>query len=524
MLSKQTTGGSQVEQQYLADERYTIASTPKHRIPKQGVSGKAAYQVIRDDLELDGRPNLNLASFVTTAVDEESALLASENLTKNLADSDEYPALTDIHARCVNILADLWHANPADTAIGSATTGSSEAIHLGGLAMKRAWVERRQAAGKDSSKPNIIMGANAQVALEKFARYFDVEARLVPVSQQSNHALDVTKLPDLLDENTIGVFVILGSTYTGHYEPVEKVAAILDEFQERTGIDIPIHVDGASGGFIAPFCHPHVKWDFSIPRVHSINTSGHKYGLVSSGLGWIVWRSEACLPKHLIFELAYLGGVEQSYTLNFSRPGHQVVQQYYNFLRLGRTGYTSVHSDSLANARRLASVLDNSPDFTVVSDVHRTDISGQGDGYIPALPVVAFHLSDRYKAAHPKVQQSSISTLLRAKGYIIPNYPLPPNESNIEILRVVVRASMSRDLIDRLISDIFTVTQALAENETFASNIASSEHPLRIAHSRRVLESSLGPISRVTTPSHGGSNHSAGRHHSHNHGNFKGVC
>lgn len=361
--------------------------------------------------------------------------MSLENLTKNLADNDEYPAMMDIHSRCITILGNLWHASPSETPIGSATTGSSEAIHLGGLAMKRRWQEKRRAEGKDASQPNILMGANAQVALEKFARYFDVESRLIPVCKESNHCIDPTKILDQIDENTIGIFIILGSTYTGHYEPVEHISKILDEFQARTGLDIPIHVDAASGGFVAPFSHPNTVWDFRLSRVHSINTSGHKYGLVTAGLGWIIWRSEDYLPKHLVFELKYLGGVEQSFTLNFSRPGHQVIQQYYNFLHLGRDGYSRIQNNSLANARLLSDVLEESGLFVCLSEIHRpkgihsmlsdnevkAELGDDPELYNAGLPVVSWKFTDQILENYPHVKQANMSTLLRVKGYIIPS-------------------------------------------------------------------------------------------------------
>ncbi|KAK9466941.1 pyridoxal phosphate-dependent transferase [Lipomyces arxii] len=510
--------------------RYSASeSIPKYSIPDDGVNAKAAYQLIHDDLDLDGKTNLNLASFVSTFVEEDAVALTLENLTKNLADSDEYPVLMDIHSRCISILANLWHASASEKPIGSATTGSSEAIHLGGLAMKRRWVERRRAEGKDASSPNIIMGANAQVALEKFARYFDVEARLIPVTAESNHCLDASKVLEQVDENTIGIFVILGSTYTGHYEPVQEISALLDDLQERTGIDVPIHVDAASGGFVAPFCHPSVIWDFKLPRVHSINTSGHKYGLVSAGLGWIIWRSEDYLPKHLIFELKYLGGVEQSFTLNFSRPGYQVIQQYYNYIHLGLNGYKRIQSNSLSNARLLSEVLEASTYFTCVSEIHRKrgihkyvpEVFEGGDDpevYNAGLPVVAWRLSDEFKTAYPHVKQASISTLLRVKGYIIPNYPLPPNEEVVEILRVVVRESMSSDLLERLCEDIIIVTESLINADEIDMSVLS--HPLQQIHQARVDQTaaSLGSLS------HDNSTTNLAPHRSHKHGHYKGVC
>jgi glutamate decarboxylase len=409
--------------------------------------------------------------------------LMFENISKNMSDADEYPAMMQMHARCVSIIANLWGVQKGEKAIGSATTGSSEAIHLGGLAMKRRWQEKRMKDGKDTSKPNIIMGSNAQVALEKFARYFEVEARILPVSKKSNYRLDPDLVKENIDENTIGVFVILGSTYTGHYEPVEEISKILDDFEAKTGVDIPIHVDAASGGFVAPFTHAQAggpKWNFELPRVKSINTSGHKFGLVYAGVGWIIWRDESYLPKHLVFELHYLGGTEESYTLNFSRPGAQIIAQYYNLIHLGFTGYRQIMENCMANARLLSKSLEATGWYICVSDIHRKKGEHEFKGanqiefgskdetsadYNAGLPVVAFRFSDEFKKEFPHIKQESVSNLLRAKQYIIPNYPLPPNEEKYEILRVVVRESMSFDLLDRLIADICATTQQLIESD-----------------------------------------------------------
>ncbi|RVX73544.1 hypothetical protein B0A52_02432 [Exophiala mesophila] len=457
----------------------------KFKIPQNGAPAEAVHQMLKDELDLDGRPNLNLASFVGTYMEREAEALMIENISKNMSDADEYPAMMAMHQRCVSIIAHLWGVQKGETAVGTATTGSSEAIHLGGLAMKRRWQEKRIAEGKDTSKPNIIMGANAQVALEKFARYFEVEARILPVSKKSSYRLDPELVKENIDENTIGVFVILGSTYTGHYEPVWEINDILDAYEKKTGHDIPIHVDAASGGFIAPFTKAHAgghKWDFECKRVKSINTSGHKFGLVYAGVGWIIWRDEKYLPKHLIFELHYLGGTEESYTLNFSRPGAQIIAQYYNLIHLGYNGYQAIMENALRNARLLSKSLEATGWYQCVSDIHRPkgqfEYQGkleplhEGEGVSSAdfnagLPVVAFHFTQEFKDQYPHVKQESVSTLLRVKQYIIPNYPLPPNEENQEILRVVVRESMSLDLLDRLISDIIAVTQSLMESDVF---------------------------------------------------------
>jgi glutamate decarboxylase len=458
---------------YSYGGRYGTNSIPKYHIASKGVSADTAYRLIHDDLALDGSPLLNLASFVHTWMPPQAEQLVQENVSKNLIDSDEYPATQVIHTRCISILADLWHAPSAKQAIGTATTGSSEAIQLGGLAMKRIWQQKRKAAGKSIHEPgpNIVMGANAQVALEKFARYFECECRLVPVSVESKYRLDPKKAMEYVDENTIGVYVILGSTYTGHYEPVKEMSDLLDEYEARTGNFVPIHVDAASGGFVAPFVTPKLIWDFKLPRVVSINTSGHKFGLSFVGVGWVVWRDKAHLPKDLIFELHYLGSVEYSFSLNFSRPAAPIIAQYFNFVHLGFEGYRSVGLSDMKNARLLSRALEKTGYYTVLSDIHRKegaqDPMGIDDDeieiYEPGLPVVSFRFSDTFKKAHPDVQQKWIQTLLRAKGWIVPNYELPPNLEKIEILRVVVRENVTEVLLDQLIADIVEITEQLAD-------------------------------------------------------------
>ncbi|KAK2765081.1 hypothetical protein FQN54_008780 [Arachnomyces sp. PD_36] len=424
---------------------------PKFRIPRDGAPVKSVHRMLTDELDLDGRPNLNLASFVGTYMEREADDIIMANISKNLADADEYPALMAMHARCVSIIAHLWGAQNDEVAIGSATTGSSEAIHLGGLAMKKRWQQRRRDEGKDTSKPNIIMGANAQVALEKFARYFDVEARILNVSEKSQYRLDPDLVKENVDENTIGVFVILGSTYTGHYEPVEEVSRILDKYEEESGNHVPIHVDAASGGFVAPFTHAQAggpKWDFQLPRVESINASGHKYGLVYAGVGWIIWRDQSYLPKELVFQLHYLGGTEESFTLNFSRPGAQVVGQYFNLIHLGFVGYQEIMENCLANARVFSKALERTGLFICISTIHRRkgeykfkgveEITPHKPGetsadYNAGLPVVSFRFSDEFQKEYPHVKQESVSTLLRAKQYIIPSKWIHPDISPLVI-------------------------------------------------------------------------------------------
>lgn len=458
-------------------EHYTVEPIPKFHIQEKGLPKDEAFKFIHNDLELDGRPLLNMASFVNTYIDEPATKLAIENITKNLADNSEYPALMEIHQRCVTMISHLWNVPEGNNAVGTATTGSSEAIHLGGLAMKRRWEAKRKEAGKSTAKPNILMGANAQVALEKFARYFDVECRIIPVSDDSRYVLDPKRVREQLDENTIGIYVILGSTYTGHYESVQTISDLLDDYEKETGNDIPIHVDGASGGFVAPFIHPSVKWDFRVDRVKSINTSGHKFGLATAGVGWILWKDRKYLPDNLVFTLKYLGGDEETYTLNFSRPGYQVIHQYYNLVTLGMDGYRKLHGTSMANARLLSMFLDSTGYFEVLSDIHRKkgvfgyqgadavkepkDISKNHEDYNPGLPVVAFKLSDAFTKEYPEIPQSAIASLLKIRGYIVPNYPLPPNSEKTEVLRVVVRNTMTVGLLDKFMEDVVHIVEQL---------------------------------------------------------------
>ncbi|KAF9931673.1 hypothetical protein FBU30_009734 [Linnemannia zychae] len=469
--------------------RYATEDIPKYTMPESSTEAQTVYQLIHDEMELDGRPNSNLASFVHTWMEPEANKLIIENMNKNLADQDEYPATMRIHARCISVIGNLWNAKGA---VGTSTVGSSEAIHLGGLAMKKRWQAKMKSLGKDASNPNIIMGSNAQVALEKFAGYFDVECRKIPVSAESHYCLDICKAAEACDENTIGVFVILGSTYTGHFEDVEGMSKELDRIQEEKGWDIPIHVDAASGGFVAPFVFPNLKWSFDLPRVHSINASGHKFGLTYAGIGWVLWKNEDYLPKELIFTLTYLGSQEQTFTLNFSRPACFMIAQYYNFVRLGKQGYTSIVQNDLENARVLSRALEDSTYYEVVSDMHRPkgtfgfskktsldslkELAGVAD-FNPALPVVTFKLSESFKCRNPQVKQSAVSMLLRTRGWIVPNYSLPPAAEDVEILRIVVRESFSRELVDNIVGDLIWVAKTIEANDsTFDMYVLEHQH------------------------------------------------
>ncbi|KAJ2161308.1 glutamate decarboxylase gad1 [Coemansia sp. RSA 552] len=465
-----------------------------HPFPKSSMPPRNAYQLIHDSLKFDGDPTLNCATFLTTWMEPEAEKLIQENLSKNRVDLDEYPATERIHHRSLAHLHDLWNGKKGADATGTVVVGSSEGIMLGGLAMKWRWRKRREAEGKDTSKPNIVFGANAQVALEKTARYFDIEARLVPVSAESHYSLDIHKAIDMIDENTIGMFVILGSTYTGHYEPVAELSDLLDKLNQEKGLDIPIHVDGASGAFVAPFAQPDLLWDFRVPRVASISTSGHKYGLTYPGIGWVLWRAPEYLPEGLTFELGYLGGVEKTFTLNFSHPACFLVAQYYQMIRLGRDGYARVMNACLYHARLLSVALEATGVYQCISDIHRPrgkfgfceetrmasaqllikTRSQPCSGADPApnlkfnygLPEVAFRFTDWFIETHPTANQDVISTLMRVRGWIIPNYTLAPDMERLRILRVVIKEATSEDFVDRLVRDVMWATQTMLDTQS----------------------------------------------------------
>jgi glutamate decarboxylase len=424
--------------------RFVDRPVPRDMLPLEGMPSDVAYQLVHDELNLDGNPALNLASFVCSWMEPEADKLMLETLNKNYIDADEYPQSTEIQTRCVSMLARLWHAPGPDTvdspAVGTATVGSSEAIHLAGLALKWRWRARRLAEGKPTDRPNLVMSQGVQVCWEKFARYFDVEPRYVPL-EIGRYVLDVDAAVEMVDENTIGVVAILGTTYTGEYEPVKELCEALTGLNERTGWDVGIHVDGASGGFVAPFLTPELHWDFRLPLVRSINSSGHKYGLVYPGVGWVVWRTAADLPEDLVFHVNYLGGDQPSFTLNFSRGAGQIIAQYFNFLRLGRSGYSEVMHALQHTARYLTEALLATGHFDVLS---------QPD----ALPLVCVALK-----GPRSYSVFDLSDKLRERGWIVPAYTLAANAESVAVLRIVVREGLSRDMAQSLTEHIDSAVQ-----------------------------------------------------------------
>ncbi|AEF37245.1 glutamate decarboxylase GadB [Mycolicibacter sinensis] len=425
--------------------RLFTSPVPALRMPDESMEPQAAYRFIHDELMLDGSSRLNLATFVTTWMDPEASALMAESFDKNMIDKDEYPATAAIEQRCVSMVADLFHAenlrddDPA-SAIGVSTVGSSEAVMLGGLALKWRW--RAKVGDWQGRTPNLVMGSNVQVVWEKFCRYFDVEPRYLPMAQ-GRYVITPEQVVDAVDENTIGVVAILGTTYTGELEPVEAICAALDKLAAGGGPDVPVHVDAASGGFVVPFLHPDLKWDFRLPRVVSINVSGHKYGLTYPGIGFVVWRGADYLPEELVFRVNYLGGDMPTFTLNFSRPGNQVVGQYYNFLRLGRSGYTEVMRTLSDTARWLSHQLADSEHFEVISDGS-------------AIPVVSCRL-----AGKRGYTEFDVSHELRTFGWQVPAYTMPEGAEDVAVLRVVVREGLSADLARALFDDTMKAVTAL---------------------------------------------------------------
>ena len=410
---------------------------PRDRLAEQGLQADLAYQLVHDHLMLDGNARLNLATFVGTWMEPEALQLMQECAEKNMIDKDEYPQTAELEERCLRILAELWNAEDPDAAVGTSTTGSSEGCMLGGMVLKWHWRQRRRAQGLDDRRPNLVMGTNTQICWDKFCAYFDVEARMVPITPERLH-LTGAEAAARCDENTIGVVGVLGSTFDGSYEPIAEMQRCLDQLQERTGLDVPIHVDAASGGFVAPFNSPDLVWDFRLPRVKSINTSGHKYGGVLPGVGWVLWREQAALPEELRFNVNYLCGQMPTIGMNFSRPGAQVVAQYFNFVHLGREGYRQRMATLEAIACYLADAMAQLPPLRLLSHP------------LGQLPVFAVTLD-------PSVRNWTVFQLserLRARGWLVPAYTLPADCEQIAVLRFVLRAGFTRDMADQLLDDL----------------------------------------------------------------------
>jgi glutamate decarboxylase len=427
----------------LYGNRFLTEAAPSSHFPDTGMAPVEAMRLVDVDLSMEGDPQRNLATFVTTWMEPEAQRIIAENLHRNFIDHAEYPISAEIEQRCVRMLADLFNA-PGETA-GCRTQGSSEAIMLGALSLKWKWKERQEAAGRPVDKPNLVFGGDVHVVWEKFCRYFDVEPRIVPLAE-NKYTIGPDDVRPHLDENTIGVVGVLGTTFTGHMDDIRGINDLLVGLK-ADGLDIPMHVDGASGGFVWPFLYPDSAWDFRLEQVRSINVSGHKYGLVYPGIGWLVFREKSDLAEDLVFYENYLGKTDATFTLNFSTGASMVLAQYYMFVRLGREGYAYVMRQMQENAKALADNLRASGRFEVIGDDEEQ------------LPLVAFRLKADHDVSY---DESDVAWQLSAeRGWMVPAYTLPPDAQDVKILRALVKETMSREQVDQLTQDIEDACQTL---------------------------------------------------------------
>jgi glutamate decarboxylase len=425
----------QIPDALLFGNRFATQEVPSREFPEQGMLPVDAMRLVAEDLVLEGDPARNLATFVTTWMEPEAQRIIAENLHRNFIDHAEYPRTAEIEQRCIRMLADLFHA-PGETT-GARTQGSSEAIMLGGLSLKWNWRKRRESAGEPTTSPNLVFGGDVHVVWEKFCRYFDVEPRIVPLGP-GKYTIGPDDVEPHIDQNTIGVAAVLGTTFTGHKDDIVGINDLLLRIKSERGLDIPLHVDGASGGFVWPFLYPHSEWDFRLEQVHSINVSGHKFGKVYPGIGWLIFREKSDLAKDLVFEENYLGKTDATFTLNFSTGSAMVLAQYYNFVRYGRAGYTYVMKHMQENAQALAEKL---------QEIGRFELIGADE---EQLPLAAFRLT-----GDNAFDEFDVAWQLSAeRGWMVPAYTLPPNAQDVTIMRALVKETLIREHVDTLARDI----------------------------------------------------------------------
>lgn len=430
---------------------------PRHKLPKGSMDPRIAYELIHDELQTQGNPTLNMASFVTTVMDKECDQLISENLGINYIDTEVYRANLDIQNRCVNILNDLFNAPDPDKAWGTQCAGSSEAVMLAVLTHKRRWQEKRKAMGKPCDQPNIVMGNDVHLVWNKAAIYFEVEQKLIPLHVE-RLTINAGEVLERVDENTICVVGVLGTSYSFDYDPIEAINDCLVTYKQETGIDIPLHVDGASGAFIAPFLNPEICWDFRLEQVRTINVSGHKYGLVYPGIGWALWRDFDDIPKSLITETNVMGFIEHSFSINFSRGGAMILAQYYNFIRLGWDGYTRIQHTMRENARYLARGIESTGKFHILNGGQLT-------------PSCCCRLKDE-----SKYNAADLVATLAQRGWIIPAFSLPPAAESVNAIRMNVKETFSRDMADILINDIRNAIDKLEAVHTKPYETVGTHH------------------------------------------------
>jgi glutamate decarboxylase len=428
----------------LYGARFLTEDAPAKEFPAGGMPALDAMRLVDEELVLEGDPWRNLATFVTTWMEPEAQRIIAGNLYRNFIDHAEYPISAEIEQRCVRMLADLYHA-PGETT-GCRTQGSSEAIMLGALSLKWKWKQRREAESKPVDKPNLVFGGDVHVVWEKFCRYFDVEPRIVRL-REDKYVIGPEDVEPHVDENTIGVAAVLGTTFTGHADDIVGINRLLLDLKGERGLDVPLHVDAASGGFVWPFLYPDSDWDFRLEQVRSINVSGHKFGLVYPGIGWLVFREPADLAEDLVFYENYLGKTDATFTLNFSTGASMVLAQYYNFVRLGREGYTHVMRAMEQNARALAEKLEANGNFELIGAEEEQ------------LPLVAFKLREGRE-----YDEFDVSWQLSAeRGWMLPAYTMPPDAQEVKVMRALVKETLSRAQVDRLAGDIAEACKTLEE-------------------------------------------------------------
>jgi glutamate decarboxylase len=431
----------------LYGNAFLRSDAPDHRLPDAGMPAADAMRLIGEEMVLDGIPFRNLATFVTTWMEPEAQRVIADNLHRNYIDHAEYPQTAEIEQRCVRMLADLFHAPGATT--GTRTQGSSEAIMLGALSLKWKWRQRREAAGKSTDRPNLIFGGDVHVVWEKFCRYFDVEPKIIPL-QTDKLTIGPEEVEPHIDENTIGVAAVLGTTFTGHADDIVGIDALLTRLREEQGLEVPLHIDGASGGFVWPFLYPDSPWDFRLDNVRSINVSGHKYGLVYPGLGWLIFRESSDLAEDLVFYENYLGKEDATFTLNFSTGSSMVLAQYYNFIRFGHGGYTDIMETLQLNAAGLAERILATGYFELV-----------GEPGAEQLPLVAFKLTG--DADDRGFDEFDVASQLAAeRGWMVPAYTLPPNAEHMTIMRALVKRALGHSLANTLAADIAQACETLS--------------------------------------------------------------
>ncbi len=421
---------------------------PVNKLNKGSVPAAVAHRLIKDELIDEGNARQNLATFCQTYMEPEVTELMAETLSVNAIDKSEYPKMTEIENRCVNIIADLWHAKPGK-AMGTSTVGSSEACMLGGMAMKFRWRELAEKAGIDTKAkmPNLVISSGYQVCWEKFCVYWDIEMRLVPLDEQ-HMSMNMDTVMSYVDDYTIGIVGILGITYTGKFDDIKTLDSLVEQHNKTAKVPIGIHVDGASGGLFAPFSDPKLEWDFKLKNVHSINASGHKYGLVYPGIGWVLWRDKQYLPERLIFYVNYLGGEQPTMAINFSRSGSQIIGQYYVFLRYGMDGLKLVQNHTRDIAMRITKAVEDMGIFEIYNDGSN-------------VPVICYKLKDPKKS---KWTLYELADRLAMKGWQVPAYTLPENLKDVLIQRFVVRADLSATMADALIEDMKLAIEYLENN------------------------------------------------------------